>query len=392
MAAADMKRTKCVHMTSAHKATDVRILYKECTDLAEAGYQVVLVAPAEKDAKFNEVQIRAVRRGSGRISRGVRTGWQVYRAARREDAEIYHFHDPELIGIGLLLKLAGKRVVYDAHEDVPKQTLSKDYLPLGSKRLVAKLVAIAEAVGARMFDGIVTATPAIARRFPVHKTAVVQNFPRLEEFSASGEASDMPREPLLVYVGGIAEIRGIREMVRAMSLLPESSPARLTLAGTFDTPDLETAIRESPGAERTEFPGWQSREEVGKLLTRACAGLVLFHPLANHLESQPTKLFEYMAGGLPVIASDFPYWREIVEGAQCGLLVDPLDPQKIADAVEWMLQHPQEARDMGKRGREAAHTKYNWHTQGKILVEFYEGLAKGKKSRNHAVENGKSQD
>ncbi len=103
-------------------------------------------------------------------------------------------------------------------------------------------------------------------------------------------------------------------------------------------------------------------------------GLVTFLPAPNHTESQPNKLFEYMAAGLPVVASDFPLWRHIVESSQCGLLVDPSDPGKIAEAIEWILRHPQEAEAMGRRGAEAVRQTYNWGSEAKTLLDLYRQL------------------
>lgn len=119
--------------------------------------------------------------------------------------------------------------------------------------------------------------------------------------------------------------------------------ARLQMGGTFAPKPLEAEVRALAGWSRVDFHGWVGREDVREILSRVRAGLVLFHPMPNHVRAQPNKLFEYMAAGLPVIASDFPLWREIVEGAGCGLLVDPKDPQAIAEAMQWILDHPEEA-------------------------------------------------
>jgi len=133
-----------------------------------------------------------------------------------------------------------------------------------------------------------------------------------------------------------------------------------------------------PGWGRVEFLGWQSREQVAALLGRVRAGLVLLHPTLNYYDALPVKLFEYMSAGVPVIASDFPLWRKIVERAGCGLVADPLDPHAIASAIEWLLTHPDEAEAMGKRGQEAVHKLYNWEIESKKLRVFYEKILTGK--------------
>jgi len=181
------------------------------------------------------------------------------------------------------------------------------------------------------------------------------------------------RSPAVAYVGGIAKIRAIKEIVNAISIV-KSNKARLKLAGEFRQKILEQKIREEDGWDRVDFLGWQSRGEVAKLLSDVIAGLVLFYPEPNNIASQPNKLFEYMSAGLPVIASDFPLWREIIDGAGCGLLVDPLDVKAIAEAIQWMLEHPDQAEEMGKRGQKAIMEKYNWTIEEEKLLGLYKGL------------------
>jgi glycosyltransferase involved in cell wall biosynthesis len=169
-------------------------------------------------------------------------------------------------------------------------------------------------------------------------------------------------------------MRGIREMVQAIALLPESLNARLLLAGNFQPPALEQQVRCMVGWERVDYLGWLSRNEVAATYAQSCVGLVVLHPNPNYLESYPVKLFEYMAAGVPVIASDFPLWRQIVEEAKCGLLVDPLKPEAIAAATLWMMEHESEANAMGERGRHAVLTQYNWEIEAQKLTALYSGI------------------
>jgi glycosyltransferase involved in cell wall biosynthesis len=367
---------KCVHLTSAHDARDARILLKECMALKGAGMDVAQVAPGGEEGEHCGVKLCSVRVLHGRWKRMTSTAWQVYRAALRLKADVYHFHDPELIPAGLLLKLHGKRVVYDVHEDLPRQIYSKEWLPPLGRGAVALMARALERVAALACDAIVVATPAIARRFPPKKTVLVQNYPRREEYQCLDAPRDFTRSRRLIYVGQIAQIRGIKEMVRAMSFLPPSSDARLALVGAFESVALAEEVRGLPGFERVDCLGERSREEVRALMSECCAGLVLFLPEPNHLEAQPTKLYEYMAAGLPVIASNFPHWRSIVEEPGCGLVADPCDPPAIAAVIQRLLEAPEEAAAMGSRGRELARTRYSWEAEAVKLVELYRRLSK----------------
>jgi glycosyltransferase involved in cell wall biosynthesis len=295
----------------------------------------------------------------------------VYRAAIAEDAVVYHFHDPELIPIALLLKLHGKRVIYDVHEDMPQLLLTKPWIPRPFRWLIASIAGTIEVVSAAFWDGIAVATPTIGRRFPAHKTVLVQNFPRRGEF-ALGQANSYADRPVVVaYVGGISAIRGAREMIQMMSILPASLNARLSLAGPVRSTKLDRELRIIPGSERVAFLGWQSREEVARLLGQSRVGLVVLHPTRNYVDAQPTKLFEYMSAGIPVVASNFPIWKSIIQEANCGLAVNPLDPHAIAGAVQWVLEHPQEAEEMGRRGQKAVRDTFNWESQAETLLRLY---------------------
>jgi glycosyltransferase involved in cell wall biosynthesis len=363
-----------VHLSSVHPSFDIRIFHRECQTLAHSGYQVVLVVQHDRDEEVDGIRIRALAKPKNRFERMTRTLWQLYKAAIKENAPIYHFHDPELIPLGLCLKVRGKRVIYDVHEDYSHALLSREWIPTWLRSVVAKMAAFEEWFGAKFFDGVVAATPHIAGRFPPSKTIILQNFPTLNELNRNNFIPYRERPPIPIYLGGISELRGAKEMVLAAGLLPEHLGVELYLAGNFSPAKLERKIRELAGWERVKFLGWQSREEVARLLERSQIGLVVLHPTRSYLESYPIKLFEYMSAGIPVIASNFPLWRRVVEEAQCGLLVDPLNPKAIAEAIQWLIEHPTEAEEMGKKGQEAIRESYNWDVEAKNLLTLYENL------------------
>lgn len=369
-------RVKVAHLSSAHPPYDTRIFFKECRTLAQAGYEVVLITPHDQDEVVNGVRIRGVPKPTGRCDRMMGTVREVYRVALEEDVFIYHFHDPELIPVGMKLKFKGKKVIYDVHEDLPRQILTKPWIAPFLRRIVGTGAQLVENICVQHFDRIVTVTSTIAERFPEYKTSIVHNYPILEELAGINSKPYSERGPVVVYVGGITVIRGIKEMVEAIKLIPGNLGVRLALAGKFSPPGLKNEVCSIEGWNNVDYLGWQSREEVASLLNRARIGLVLLRPTMNYLDSYPIKLFEYMAAGIPVIASDFPLWRKIVSNIGCGLLVDPLNPQAIADAIQWLLAHPVDAESMGKRGQIAVVERYNWDTEAQKLLDVYKGLVK----------------
>ena len=349
---AERSATTIAHVTSLHPAFDTRIFHRECRSLSDAGYDVVLLAPHDRDETVDGIRIRALRIPKGRLARATMGSREVLRAALREPASVFHVHDPELLPVALALKCAGRQVVYDAHEDVPRDVLTKAYLPPMLRRAVAAAAGAAEWSAGRLLDGIVGATPEITKRFPEDRAVTVQNFPLLAEFALNGRSVPYgERAARVAYIGGLTDIRGAIEMLDAMAQLPATSPLTLTLAGRFATAAVEARMRAHPGWARVTYAGWQDRSGVRDLLGQVRAGLVLLHPTRAFQDSYPVKMFEYMAAGLPIIASDFPLWRRILDGAGAGLLVNPRDPSAIREAVEWVLANPVEAEQMGRRGQ-----------------------------------------
>lgn len=366
-------------MTSAHSALDTRIFHKECRALARAGFEVTVVGPHTEDVVSDHVRIKSVRRDRPRLARMTCTVWRVYREAKKQQADIYHFHDPELIPAGLLLRATGKEVIYDIHEDVPKDVLSKTYLPVWSRRTIAWLMEKLESGVSKHFSALVTVTPSIANRFQAlgQRIIILYNYPYQKEIVWAKQASPWEeRRPAVAYVGLISVQRGIREMVRALDFLPRTVEVTLELAGYhFAENFCSEELCQYPGWSRVRHHGLLDQPSTFRLLHGVRAGLVIFHPEPNHLESLPQKIFEYMGAGLPVIASDFPLWRRVLGETGCGIFVDPLDPRAIARAVEFVLTHPKEAEEMGRRGRAAVLERYNWDTQAKKLLELYRGLS-----------------
>ncbi len=307
-----------------------------------------------------------------------KTVWEVYRAAIRQKADLYHFHDPELIPIALLLRAQGKKVVYDVHEDVPRDIESKEYLPPRLRRPIGWIIERLEAVSARCLSGLIAVTPTIAERFkPLNSnTVVIHNYPLRGELTPPPEMTWNQRSSSVAYAGGILPDRGIRELIAAMDLLPEGLHATLSLAGEFFPASFADELGQLSGWKKVRVLGLLDRAALASTLRNVRAGLVPFLPEPNHIHAMPHKFFEYMSAGIPLIASDFPLWRQIIESVGCGLLVNPCDPAAIAQAIQYVLTHPKEAEIMGHRGRRAVEDHYNWGREEQKLLQLYADLVK----------------
>ena len=289
---------------------------------------------------------------------------------------IVHFHDPELITVAWLLRVAGCKVIYDVHEDYPNLIRHKIWIPAPLRLPAAWSTRLLEMLFARMFaTRIVAVTDHIAKRFPVAKSLVVQNFPLQDEIKPLRIAEKKSECSEYVYLGCITMNRCCMEMIKAIELMKERGhDCQLNLFGRTDAATHPICVALNEKETSASYLGIVPLEQVPAYLSSASASLVLMYPTPNHVHAQPNKLFEAMSAGIPVIASDFPAWREIIEPLQCGLLVDPMSPVKISEAMIWIMEHPKEAHDMGMRGRKAVEQTYNWQHESVALLRMYHEL------------------
>jgi glycosyltransferase involved in cell wall biosynthesis len=364
---------KIVHLTSVHQRNDIRIFEKQSKSLSTRFNVFLIVADGLGNAEINNIKIIDVGKSTSRIHRMFETTKLIYNKAIELNADSYHLHDPELLPVALKLKKSGKVVIFDAHEDFPKQVLTKPYL----NPIVAKLISIFmksyEEYVCSKLDAVVTATPTIRDKFAKFCPNVIDinNYPLLGELTPlDKDWSKIQNE--IAYVGGITKIRGIEQVVDAFSLLRTN--AKLNLVGTCNEKTTTEIINKKNGWNSVNALGQLNREQVREVLQKSIAGLVTFLPVPNHIDAQPNKMFEYMSAGIPVIGSNYPLWKSIIEGNNCGICVDPEHPQEIANAIDRLVNDKTLAEQMGKNGIKAVNEKYNWSIEETKLFQLYEEL------------------
>jgi glycosyltransferase involved in cell wall biosynthesis len=305
----------------------------------------------------------------GRINRMLITTQLIFHAALKIEADIYEFHDPELLHAGLRLKNKNKRVVFDSHEDAVGTILVAPYLKPPISIIISKLYDSFEKFACKKIDGVIGATPAIEKLFlKVSKKVInINNYPILSESEDNFSWDNKLDE--VCYVGSIAAIRGVREVVKSFDYV--KSGARLNLVGNFAYEAIEAEVKVMSAFAKVNEYGYVNRAEVQKVLMRSIAGIVTSHPIPTYIESLPIKMFEYMAAGIPFIISDFPYWRKLMEGYHCCIFVNPLDPKEIAQAIDFFINNQDEAKKMGERGKILVYEKYDWKYESEKLLGFY---------------------
>ena len=336
------RKIKICHLSSVHHATDTRIFYKECRSLAK-GYKVTLIALAEKSQEIDGVKIIALKKYQNRFLRFLITDFIILIRAIGEGAYIYHFHDPELIIAGIVLRLAGKRVIYDVHEDVVSDLKEKKWLPFKSIARVGYY--LLESIAFRMNFYFVLAEKSYQKKYLSHraKYVVVQNFVPLKDFRFTNLPYQVESKTI-AFVGFLSARRGLSYIIEALHILKTKGLViNLKCVGTINS-ELISVLDQSTSyseiKDQVKFVGHIPFPESIYAVRDCLAGIALPENLPNHYGSYPTKMFEYMAIGLPVIASDFKLYKDVVEKYDCGLTANPQDSQAIANAIEFLTMNP----------------------------------------------------
>jgi glycosyltransferase involved in cell wall biosynthesis len=365
-------------LTSVHPPFDGRIFHKEAVTLVKSGYDVVLIAQHDSEEIVNGVRIVPLPHPKNRFERVTKVTWKLLTLALKERADIYHFHDPELLPVCVLLKLCTRaKFIYDVHEHYPNAITHRFWIPKWLRQITAKLFSLFERISVRFFNFIIYTTHPVGERYVRMKIPSE----KIENYPLTDLARSFKRDPKehIIYLGGMSRIRGTLELIKAFSIVIERHPEwQLILLGKTSpavfSNEVEDLIHELEIGDSVQMISWVPYEEKERYSSQASIGVVTYLPYANHICCLPNKLFDYMLVGIPVICSNFDIYREIVEGNECGLTVDPTDPEEIARAIMFMIEHPDEAAVMGENGRRAIARKYNWENEGKRLLNLYSGV------------------
>lgn len=364
---------KICHITTVHPRYDIRIFNKMCVSLANKGHEVTLiVADGKGDELILGVNIRDVGDfTSSRIKRALNAPALVLKLAIPIAADCYHLHDPELLRLGVALKKQGKTVVYDSHEDVPNQILYKTWLgPLSLRKLIAKTYNRFEKKTVKKFDGLISVIEEITEKFDNQSKATIKNYPILS-FIEEKRIPYAQRKNQIIYLGSLSEMRGVKNYIEAMQYIPDEYS--LVLVGAFTSEEFEATCKNMELWNRVDFRGYQPMEKAISLVASSKVALSVLHPEKNYLKSIPTKGFEYLAGGVPTIISDFDYWKPFFQG--CTEMITPKNPKLIAETILTVLENTDRREKLIQSGIERC-KNYSWESEREKLIAFYEKITK----------------
>jgi glycosyltransferase involved in cell wall biosynthesis len=361
-------------ISTVHPSNDIRIFHKIIKTLCENGVCVRQICSQSKyfeETNFKNLEVLQLKIPRSRILRILVSNFLVISHTIFTSADFYHIHDPELVFSGFLLAITGKKIVYDMHEDLPRQVFHKAWIPKILRSGLSWFLELVERLAANVFHAVIVAEPVIAKRFATHQNVfLVQNFPLKDEFD--GIEHQITSNNILVYLGSIAEVRGIFEMISIVQQVNQRFNSKLLFAGNFSDERLKEKILNLPDyGQRFEYLGILDRKAVTELLTTASIGLALLHPTPKYKEAWPTKLFEYMYAQLPVLASDFPLWNDIVSDADCGFTVNPFDISRSVQLIESIFDDELLARRFGSNGRISVIKKYTWDSQIPVFLQVF---------------------
>lgn len=366
------KKIKVCHMALGHWPEDVRIFRKECISLARSGYEVYLVQTGDSYVKDGVHIVGIGEAYQNRRKRMTEGKEKVYEASLRVDADIYHFHEPELLPLGLRLKKKGKVVVFDSHEHTAEALREKTYLPKPVRYFVRKAFGAYQTRVCRKIDAVITATPNVTEYFTQRgcRAIDVMNYPiirpKTEHRNDDGKT--------VAYIANLDPQWNHAHSINALAGIPD---AKLIICGRGSGNQLEM-LKQLPGWPQVDYRGKVSHDEVAQVLSASDVGLTLLSPGANtdyqNGNLANTKLFEAMMAGLPVVCTNFVRWKQIMEQYDCGICVDPCDEEAIAEAIRYLFANRDRARQMGENGRKAVEDRFNWSSEEKKLLELYHSL------------------
>tara|TARA_B110000027_G_C16111765_1_gene298066 strand:+ start:999 stop:2105 length:1107 start_codon:yes stop_codon:yes gene_type:complete len=366
---------KICHITTVHPRNDTRIFLKECMSLTKLYKVHLIVADGLGDEVKNNVHIYDIGlRQKSRLKRARIDSRKAFKKALKLNCELYHFHDPELITIGVKLKNRNYKVIYDIHEFTGKQILIKKWIPKILRKFISLIYSVYEKKYSKKMDALLVPQPIMFDYFKNinNCTVVVENFVITNHKKIPLKTKKFDSK-IIFHPGGLTNERGVFNMINAMSLIDDDS--LLILAGKINK-DMLMKCEKIEGWSKVRYEGVLPHEEINNIYKKSTLGLILYNNIGQYHLSYSIKLFEYMLNGIPVIMPNFGEWIEFNNENNCGINVDPTNKKDVASAINYLNININIKKKLGENGRNAVFKKYNWGISEKKLLDIYKEILK----------------
>lgn len=370
---------KIYMLSSAHPPFDKRIFLREARTLSEYNYNVTHICPHDVEEIRDNVKILPIPKSRNRFIRMLRT-WHIFYSALKAKADLYHFHDPELLPFALLLKWIKKKpVIYDVHEYNSFSILTKFWIPRFIRKPISLFVDRMEKFASRHLSGIITVNEHMRNLFLRYNENSVEvcNYPVLKDLK-----QDSPKDKnnkTIIYLGYISLNRGLDVMLETIPHVKEKNPdALFLLVGPLILGSVSSKTRDKLKQyiekKYTQVTGEVPFQQAMEYLMESSIGWIPILPTLNYQHAKFIKIFEYALYGKPIVASRIGFMADLIEEMECGILVDPFDAMDHARAINYLLEHPEEGQNMGEKGKHAVKVRYNWEKESKKMLKLYDKL------------------
>lgn len=358
------------HLTSVHSRFDVRIYYKLCRSSKKLGDVNLICADGKGDKNIDGINIIDVGKFDNRFYRMWSAVNKVYQKAVLIETDIYHIHDPELLRIAI--KLSKKRpVIFDMHEDYSAVISEKYYLNFFLRYIISRIYNLYESYVLKKIHAVITVTSFLKRKILSKnnklRVKVIHNFPIVNNLINRVNVND--NQFKICYAGVIAEERGIKTLVKSSELTKNN--VKINLAGSFYTNKFADDLRKEPGWKNVIYQNYLDRDELDKFYQDSIIGIHIPKNNKNEFTAMPIKIFEYLLAGLPIIVSDFPFYKSLIKRKPCGLVVNPEDALEVAKAIDYLIDNRILREKFSNNGKSLILSKYNWNNEEKKLFDFY---------------------
>jgi glycosyltransferase involved in cell wall biosynthesis len=356
------------HLTVTEQTSIPRLL-RESKSAIDANYKVVIVSPGESYIDSTGIVFVGVPIAKSRLQRVTKTNKQIIIESLKTSADIYQIHDPELLRFSFLLKRKGARVIFDSHEFYDIQILTKTYIPGRLRKLIRNLYLIYETFILRRIDytiGVCTIDGINHFEQRNINNILVENFPYIESIKVN---TNVKKKQQIIYAGLLSENRGTTNLIKAAY----KANIRLVLCGSWQSEEYEKVISLMEEYNNVEYLGVIPKSILEIIYAESLIGMstLLFEGQYHTVDTLPTKVFEYMQAGLPVIVSRTDYFLKMNREIPFGIAVNPYDLEEITIAIIELINNDSLREELGKNAILLAYKKYNWMAEEKKLLKVY---------------------